>query len=145
MRRNENAPQRRAAFPAANRVKAPLEGRRSLTRETPLRIKTFGLSADETSKAYIRKHLGFKLGKFALDIQTLEVQMKHESGPKGEPTLACAITVWLCNGGTVVIEKDAGKLLSAFDRAADVAERTVRRTLERMRVVARRSGRPPEP
>lgn len=144
MRKNENAPQRRAAFPAAARAQTPAGGGRSLTRETPLRIKTFGLSADEGSKAYIRKHLGFKLGKFAMDIQTLEVHMKHESGPKGERTLACSITVWLSNGGTVVVDKDAGDLLSAFDRAADVAERTVRRTLERMRVVARRTGHLPE-
>jgi ribosome-associated translation inhibitor RaiA len=146
MKKSHQATQRRSAFPpAASLPASALAQGHSVTRETPLRFRTFGLSADEASKGYIRRHLGFKLGKFALDIEALDVHVKHESGPKGEPTVVCTITVRMRQAGTVVVEKDAGGLLPAFDRAAEVVERTVRRTLQRQRVVFRSGGQPPEP
>lgn len=142
MSRNANATQRRSAFRAAPTVPATPKERlgRTRTTETPLHIKTFGLSADEPAREYMRKHLGFKLGKFALAITSLDVHVRHESGPKGEPVVTCGLTLWLAPGGAVVVERSASKVLVAFDLALDVGERTIRRTLDRIRVRTRRGA-----
>jgi len=128
-----NATSRRAAFPAAR--KAPLTNPvgRTRTDQTPLRIKLFGLAADEAGKNYMRNHMGFKLGKFGLRIQGIELRVKDESGPHGAPVIAISLSIALEEGGLVVVERAAPEPQAAFDAAVEVAERAIRRTLQRRR------------
>lgn len=128
-----NAPVRRAAFPAAKAAPLTNPAGRTRTDQTPLRIKLFGLAADESGKDYIRTHLGFKLGKFALTIQGIELRLRDESGPHGAPSVAVSLSITLADGGLVVVERAAAEPQAAFDTAVDVAERAVRRTLQRRR------------
>ena len=132
-RANPNATQRRLAFPSASRTPKLARSGRTLTAETPLRIRTFGLPATGQARAYVLQRAGFKFGKFALDIQGVEVRFKDESGPKGQPLVACTLTLPLVRGGLVVVERAADQIFAAFDTAVDVAERSVRRTLQRLR------------
>jgi ribosome-associated translation inhibitor RaiA len=59
--------------------------------------------------------------------------MKDESGPHGEPLITCSLNIVLDAGGLVVVERAAQEARAAFDQAIDVAERSVRKTLQRMR------------
>jgi ribosome-associated translation inhibitor RaiA len=139
MTRKGNAPVRRSAFPPASLVSN--QGRVGPTRttETPLRVKTFGLAADGASRAYIRTRAGFKLGKFALHIQSVEIRLKDESGPHGEPLITCALSVLLGAGGVVIVERAGQEARATFDVAIDVAERAVRRWIQRRRSPKRSS------
>lgn len=130
---NPNAPVRRAAFPAARVAPLTIRTGRTRTDETPLRIKLFGLAADDTGKDYIRDHVGFKLGKFGLHIQGIELRLRDESGPHGAPVVAVSLSIMLEDGGLVVVERAATEPQAAFDRAVDVAERAIRRALQRRR------------
>ena len=133
MSRNQNAALRRSSFPPARLVSNQDRVGRTRTSETPLRIKVFGLSTDEHARGYICQHAGFKLGKFALHIKALDVRLKDESGPHGEPLATCTLSVDLDAGGFVVVVQSAHEPHAAFDLAIEVAERSVRRTLQRMR------------
>lgn len=131
MRNNPNAAQRRSEFPPARIQPRSKQIGRTTTEETPLWIRTFGLSGISDARPYVRRHAGFKLGKFAYHIEAMQVRMKNESGPKGGPLAVCTITVKLGQADMVVVEQAAPTPLVAFDLALDRAERSVRRTLQK--------------
>ena len=132
MRHNPNAPQRRSEFPpAGTRPRSESMGR-TTTEQTPLWVRTFGLAGIPDARSYVRRHAGFKLGKFAYHIEALQVRMKNESGPKGAPLAVCTITVNLAQAGIVVVEQASQTPMAAFDLALDSAERSVRRTLQKI-------------
>lgn len=143
MEKRSNATLRRATFPPAPlRRPLPQEGK-TPTDRTPLRTRVLGLRCSERVLAYIRRHAGFKLGKFALVIQELEIRLKDENGPFGPPVVRCRLAVKLEQGGVVLVEKDAPTVLAAFDAALDATEVAVRRTLQRNRTIHRRGPRLP--
>ncbi len=131
---------RRSPFPPAQSTSNQARIGRTRTRETPLRIKVFGVQMGGPSKEYMRQHAGFKLGKFALHIQAVDIRMRDESGPHGEPTVVCAMTI-LLDVGVVAIEKSGPEARAAFNHAIDMAERSVRKTRQRLRT-RRRHPRP---
>ena len=137
MNPNKNATVRRSSFPPARLASNQNRLGSTRTSETPLRIKTFGISADEPSRIYIRERTGFKLGKFALHTQSVDIRLKDESGPHGEPLMTCSMTVLLDAGGFVVVERSASVARSAFDLTIEVAERSVRRWLGHHRAFER--------
>ena len=143
MSRHPNAAVRRSPFPPASGVLKEDQEGRSRTTKTPLRIKVFGLDLKAATKNYLREHAGLKLGKFALHIQSLTVRLKDESGPHGEPLVACSIMIALEDGGMVVVERSAQDSGAAFNSALDVAERSVRSVIRRSRDL-RRYGNPLE-
>lgn len=132
MRNNPNALQRRSEFPAERVQPRSATIGRTTTEQTPLWIRTFGLARIPQARSYVRRHTGFKLGKFAYHIEALQVRMRNESGPKGAPMAVCTITVKLGGIGIVVVEQAAQGPMAAFDLTLDSAERSVRRTLERL-------------
>lgn len=141
MEKRSNASLRRATFaPARLRVPLPLEGK-TTTERTPFRTRVVGLRCSERVLAYMRRHAGFKLGKFALCISDLEIRLKDENGPIGAPVVRCRVSVKLDLGGLVLVEKDAPTVLAAFDAAIEAAEMAVRRTLQRTRTIHRRGPR----
>lgn len=133
MRNNPNSIQRRSAFPPARTQPKTQQLGRTTTNHTPLWIRTFGLSGIPDARAYVRRHAGFKLGKFAYHIEALQVRLKNESGPKGAPLAVCTITINLGQAGIVVVEQAATSPMAAFDSSIDSAERSVRRTLQKQR------------
>lgn len=137
---NKNSTVRRSAFPPESLASNQNRLGPTRTSETPLRIKTFGISADEPSRIYIRERTGFKLGKFALHIQSVDIRLKDESGLHGEPLITCTMTVPLDAGGLVIVERASAEARSAFDSTVEVAERSVRRWLQRQRQPKRVNG-----
>ncbi|MFN7958897.1 MAG: HPF/RaiA family ribosome-associated protein [Holophagaceae bacterium] len=134
MRNNPNASQRRSEFPPARVQPRSRQIGRTTTEQTPLWIRTFGLAGIADARPYVRRHAGFKLGKFAYHIEAMQVRMKNESGPKGVPLAVCTITVMLGQADMVVVEKAAPNPLAAFDLALDSAERSVCRALQKKKI-----------
>ena len=98
-----------------------------------LRITASGIAGDPSSQAYLSARVGGKLGKFARQIENLEIKMKQLSWVGNRPQVSCALCVTLDGGATLAIERSAPGAREAFDHAMGVAERMIRLTLQRLR------------
>jgi ribosome-associated translation inhibitor RaiA len=93
---------------------------------------------DEELREYVHQRAGFKLGKYAPQVDRISVRFEDLNGPKGGPDSRCAVKVALSRHESVVVEVVEADYRQAFDHAMDATERAVRRTLERVRDKARR-------
>jgi len=122
--------------PLAGRVPRPVKrtaGRTSAP-ETPANIRVTGLSLDADDRAYIRRRLGEKLGKYAESIERVTVRLADVNGPRGGVDQSCRIKVVLSGLPSVVVEQTAASLKPALTGALDSVERAVRRTVQRRRM-----------
>ncbi len=93
-----------------------------------------GLSLDEDDRAYIRRRLGEKLGKYAESIERVTVRLVDVNGPRGGVDQSCRIKVVLSGLPSVVVEHRAASLKPALTGALASAERAVRRAVQRRRM-----------
>ena len=123
----------RPALPLANQLTKPAKKQRGRTPagETPLLLRHHGARVDEGTREWMQERLGRQLGKFALHIESIEVRISDVNGPKGGVDMACQISVILSGLPRVVLEEQGTTAREAFDLAAGVAERAVRRRLGR--------------
>lgn len=96
-------------------------------------LRTLGLAAEEPVRTYLRERIQSKLGKFLRYIHGLEVRLRSEAGSRGEALVTCTVSVALGTRGLLVVERFAGDARDALDHAMGVAERSVRRRLQRAR------------
>jgi len=89
--------------------------------------------SDHQFQAYMRERAKVKLGRFASHIQGLKIRLKAMANPGGEGWVACCITIDLRHGLPLVIERSALVAWEAFDHSMGVAERSVRRILQKRR------------
>ena len=68
---------------------------RTAARLTPANIRVDGVRLDEQDRAYIRRRLGEKLGKYASSIERVTVRVRDVNGPRGGIDLLCRIKVVL--------------------------------------------------
>lgn len=122
---------------AANLAPRAARGK-TTSAETPLALRARGVEVDDALRDYIHTRAGFKLGKFATQIERTSVRLEDISGPKGAPARRCAIKVVLSRHESVVVEVVDHDHRVAFDHAVDSVERAVRRSLERVKSKARR-------
>jgi len=115
----------------AGRTAAPL---------TPANIRVDGVRLDEDDRAYIRRRLGEKLGKYASFIERVTVRVRDINGPRGGIDLLCRIKVVLSSLPSVVVEHQAALLKPALTRALTGVERAVRQTVQRRRMRPIRSA-----
>jgi len=80
-------------------------------------------------RAYIRRRLGERLGKFATAIERVSVRTEDVNGPRGGIDRMCRIKVVLKGLPTVVLERRNASLPAAIDEALAAAETTVDRAL----------------
>ena len=113
---------------------------RTAAPSTPANIRVDGVSLDEEERAYIRRRLGEKLGKYASSIERVTVRVRDVNGPRGGVDLLCRIKVVLSGLPSVVVEHQAALLQPALTRALTGVERAVRRTLQRRRTRPIRSA-----
>ncbi len=133
--------ERRDAF-ARNTSKPAKRGTgRSTTVETPLHLRVRGLDVDDALREYVGKRVGFKFGKFALDISRISVRFEGLSGSKGEPMRECRLKVVLHQSGPILGSARRKSPQTAFDAAADATERAVRKELDRLRSAKKRRSR----
>lgn len=80
---------------------------------------------------WIHDRLGRQLGKFAPQIERIEVRFEDLNGTKGGVDRSCMVHVVLSALPPVVVEMQAESDHEAFDLAAGRAERATRRNLEK--------------
>lgn len=115
---------------------------RTAVSETPLAIRTSGVRLDERTRNHVRSRLGRALGKFALHVERITVRLRDVNGPRGGVDQLCSVKVVMSGRPSVVAEERGRTPREAFDRAATVAERAVRRSLARASLRAPRGGAP---
>ena len=134
-------PRSQKRAPLAGRVPRPVKrtAGRTIAPETPANIRVTGLSLDQDDRAYIRRRLGEKLGKYADSIERVTVRLEDVNGPRGGVDQACRIKVVLSGMPSVVVEHNAASLKPAVTAAVTAVERAVRRAVERRRARPLRS------
>ena len=138
--RARQSDERRAAFAEAPPKAVKRVTGRSTTTETPFYLRAPGLDLEDGLRDYARKRVGFKLGKFGLAITRASVRFEDISGPKGAKVYECRLKVVLRYAGDVMVGHRGPTQRAAFDTAADAAERSVRRALDKQVRATRRTG-----
>ena len=88
---------------------------RTYAAETPLSIRRARIETTPALEAHVRKHIGFKLGKFAPRIERVTVRFKDVNGPRGGVDTLCRIKVVISRLASVVVEELASGPREAFD------------------------------
>ena len=117
------------------------KGERGRAAAPPAHIRVFGVELDPDHRAYIRRKLGMKLGKFASSIERVSVRMEDVNGPRGGVDHECRIKVVLSDLPSVVFVQRDASLAAAIDRALAGSERAVRRAVRRRRMKGLKGGR----
>jgi ribosome-associated translation inhibitor RaiA len=105
----------------------------------PAYIRSVDRALNAEDRAYVRRKLGTKLGKFVRSIERVSVRVEDVNGPRGGVDTACRIKVVLRGLPSVVVEEQNALLQAAIDRALSRTERAVRRSVQRRRT--RSTGR----
>ena len=90
-----------------------------------------GVAVDGAVEAYVRRRIGFALGRFAIRVGRVYVTLINENGPKGRRNMTCRIRARLSGLPTVVVEHVDTDLRTAIDCSASRTGRTVARKLDR--------------
>jgi len=129
----------RKRAPFAGRIARPakLKRNRRSSADIPAHIGAAGASLDAGDRAYIRRKLGMKLGKFARAIERVSVRVRDVNGPRGGVDKLCAIKVVLVRLPSVVVEQQHASLQGAMDGALRRVAVAVRRSVQRRTTRAR--------
>lgn len=124
---------KRAPLSATSSKTEKLAGRQELPSAIPAYIRAVGVDVDQEDRAYLRRKLGRKLGKFARDVQRVSVRIDDINGPRGGIDQHCVIKVILIELPTVVVESNSATLQEAMDLALAKVERAVKQALQKRR------------
>jgi len=86
---------------------------------------------DPDDRAYVRRKLGRRLGKFAASVERVSVRLEDVNGPRGGIDHVCRIKVVLSGLPSVFYEKRGASLQAVVDGAIAGVERALRRRLQR--------------
>jgi ribosome-associated translation inhibitor RaiA len=125
--------------PFASRIPRPAKLRldRHAASDTPAHIRAVDAPIEARDRAYVRRKLGMKLGKFARAIERISVRIKDVNGPRGGIDKLCRIKVVLSGLPSVVVEQQHVSLQAAVDGALRRTESAVRRSVQHRRTTAR--------
>ncbi|PKO90913.1 MAG: 30S ribosomal protein S30 [Betaproteobacteria bacterium HGW-Betaproteobacteria-10] len=98
-----------------------------------INIQASGFELTEGLRQHTERRLSFALGWANRDVRKIAVRLFDVNGPRGGEDKCCRIQVTLPKMQDVVIEDTEANIYVAIDRAADRAERSVGRRLERQR------------
>ena len=125
---------RRAPLPASlPKARKRMSGRADASMITA-HIRALGVAVAADGRAYIRRKLGMKFGKFAPSVERISVRIEDTNGPRGGVDHVCRIKVVLSGIPSVIVEQRDATLVAAIDGALTRAERAVRRSLRRRRM-----------
>lgn len=132
--REPDSPKR---LPLSMQLPKPSKTGRSLDMAMPVSAYIRGPDLDQTGRAYLRRKLGLKLGKYAKFIERVSVRVEDLNGPRGGRDQVCRIKVVLRYLPSIVVEHRSDVLQSAMDGALSQVERAVRRATERRQMKRR--------
>jgi putative sigma-54 modulation protein len=98
---------------------------------TQLEIRSGGEELEPGLREWIYDRVGRQLGKYAPQIDRIQVRFGDENGPRGGNDKCCMVHVVLHKLAPVVVEIRGDTQREAFDLAANRAERATRRTMEK--------------
>lgn len=130
----------RKRAPLAARIPRPAKLRRNryASSDTPAHIRADGVAIAAEDRAYLRRKLGAKLGKFARAVERVSVRIRDVNAARGGVDKACTIKVVLSGLPSVVVEQKHASLQVAMDAALQRTERAVRRSVQRRTTKTRR-------
>jgi putative sigma-54 modulation protein len=109
--------------------------------EMPLEIRNLNGGVDSALQAWIHERLSRQLGKYASQVERIEVRFGDENGPKGGIDRCCMVHVILSSLPPVVVEMRAAEDREAFDLAAGRAERAIKRSMQKHGFSNKHKGR----
>ena len=110
------------------------------TFKTPLEIRSLDGTVDRALYAWIRERFGRHLGKFATQMERVEVRFSDENGPKGGVDRHCLVHLLLSSLPPIVVEDRGETDRVAFDLAAGRAERALKHSLNKHNFSMKRGG-----
>jgi ribosome-associated translation inhibitor RaiA len=134
-RKPQRAKRSPAPKQAASKAKRPVAIEAVLI---PTYIRSVEGELDAENRAYIRRKIGRRLGKFADSIERVSVRTEDMNGPRGGVDRLCRIKVTLGGLPAVVFEARNAKLNAAVDAAIAGVATAVRRSVQRRRAMPRR-------
>jgi len=111
---------------------------RAPTELIPAYVRSLEQALDADDRAYIRRKLGTKLGKFAEVIERVSVQVGDVNGPRGGIDKSCRIKVVLIGLPSVLIETRQASLQAAVDLGLTRTANAVRASIGRRRTISTR-------
>jgi hypothetical protein len=97
---------------------------------------THGLRLVNDLQTQLRRRLEFALDRYAHRVQSVDVRVVDENGPKGGVDKRCTVTARLGRMGTVVITDHDSDVVRLVDRVAHRASMATARKLGRQQVRA---------
>ena len=116
---------------------AKLRRNRYAASDIPAHIRADGVPVGAEDRAYLRRKLGTKLGKFARSVERVSVRIGDVNGPRGGVDKLCTVKVVLTGLPSVVVQEQNISLQAAMDRAVQRADTAVRRSMQRRTARAR--------
>jgi putative sigma-54 modulation protein len=99
--------------------------------ETPLEIRNLDGAVDDALRAWVHERLGRQLGKYATQIERVEVRFGDENGPKRGIDRNCMVHLILSSLAPLVVQMRAAEEREAFDLAAGRVERALRHAMQK--------------
>jgi hypothetical protein len=143
-RTRQRKPDSARRAPMAARIPRPAKRRAGKpgTSMVPAHIRDAGAGLDAQDRAYLRRKLGMKLGKFARHIERVSVRIRDVNGPRGGIDKACVIKVVLSGLPSVIVRQQHASPQAAMDGALRRVEYAVRRSVQRRRAGTRQTNEP---
>lgn len=130
---------RRAPMPSYLPRQVKAASGRAPTALIPAYIRSIDHVLDADDRAYIRRKLGTKLGKFTEVIERVSVRVGDTNGPRGgNSDKSCRIKVVLIGLPSVLIETQHASLQAAVDLGLTRTESAVRSSTGRRRTISTR-------
>lgn len=95
-------------------------------------VKARHLKLSRDLKEYVKRRVRFALDARRDSINRIVVTLSDINGPKGGEDKRCQMLVKLDGRGEVIIDDKQDQLYAAIDRAANKANRTVTKRIERL-------------
>ncbi len=100
-----------------------------------VKVQVRGLTFEvgQALQEHAERRLLFALGRFAAQLDTVQVRLSDVNGPRGGPDKVCQVVARLTRWGAVRAEETDADAYVAVTRAAERLGRSVAREVERRR------------
>lgn len=99
----------------------------------PVFIRAVGVPIEDSDRAYLRRKLDRKLGKFSRAVERASVRIEDINADRGGVDKLCRVKVVLRGLPSVVVDERHHSLQAAMDRSLSRTENAVRRSVQKRR------------
>lgn len=94
-----------------------------------LEIRIRDIDSDGALRAYVRRRVGFAVGRFSLSIRRATVRVTEGKAVHGRADTECRIAVRLIRAAPIVLIERGPDLHAAIDRCVERLQRTMARRI----------------